>query len=198
MRIVLSLLGNFRLLSDPRILILIFFTGWLIFSQPEFAIRKHKEINRQDQNSLELILVCSQLSVILTLIDWSYFHFFPVNFKNLIIGLCLLFSGIVFRIWAIKTLGHFFTTRVVCRPDQVLIITGPYKYFRHPSYTGALMVFLGVPVLFSSVVGFTFTFVFMGLAYYRRIKAEEEALIKIFGDEYSNYMKATFGLVPGI
>ena len=110
--IQLPLLGKFHLLSDPRILILFLFSGWLIFSQPEFKIKQDETKNRGDKKSLELIFVSSLLSIAITLIDWAYFHFLPVKVANLFLVLIFMLSGVLFRIWAIKTLGKFFTTRV--------------------------------------------------------------------------------------
>lgn len=196
--IQLPLLGKFHLLSDPRILILFLFSGWLIFSQPEFKIKQDETKNRGDKKSLELIFVSSLLSIAITLIDWAYFHFLPVKVANLFLGLIFMLSGLLFRIWAIKTLGKFFTTRVEFKKDHKLITVGPYKYFRHPSYTGAFIVFLGVPFIFGSVVGLILTFLCMIIAYKHRINAEEKVLKQGFGQHYEKYMESTFGLVPGI
>jgi protein-S-isoprenylcysteine O-methyltransferase Ste14 len=43
-----------------------------------------------------------------------------------------------------------------------------------------------------------FTFVVLYIAYYFRIKAEEETLVKEFGEEYISYRKRTKKLVPWV
>ncbi|KAJ3073416.1 hypothetical protein HK102_006011 [Quaeritorhiza haematococci] len=49
-------------------------------------------------------------------------------------------AGCALRLWAFQTLGRLFTFQVGIRNNHKLIKTGPYKYLRHPSYTGSLTV----------------------------------------------------------
>jgi methyltransferase len=48
------------------------------------------------------------------------------------------------RIWVIRSLGGYWTTRLVNLPDAPLVRTGPFRYFRHPNY---LLVIADVAVL---------------------------------------------------
>ena len=48
------------------------------------------------------------------------------------------------RVWVIRTLGRFWTTRIITVPGAGLIKSGPYRWFRHPNY---LIVALEIPVL---------------------------------------------------
>jgi protein-S-isoprenylcysteine O-methyltransferase Ste14 len=57
--------------------------------------------------------------------------------------LSLMFAGIGIRLWAIKSLGKYFTFELAIRKDHKLITKGPYKYLRHPSYTGLLLEVIG-------------------------------------------------------
>lgn len=59
-----------------------------------------------------------------------------------LLGLFLLLQ--LARVWVIRTLGRFWTTRVITVVDAPLIKTGPYRWVRHPNY---LVVALEVPVL---------------------------------------------------
>ena len=59
--------------------------------------------------------------------------------------LLLLFAALqASRLWAIASLGPYWTTRVIVVPDAVSVRRGPYRFFRHPNY---LIVALEVPVL---------------------------------------------------
>ena len=60
-----------------------------------------------------------------------------------IIGLILFALGLIIRWIAIIHLGRFFTVNVAIAHDHQLITTGPYRFVRHPSYTGTLLIFLG-------------------------------------------------------
>ncbi len=60
-----------------------------------------------------------------------------------LIATSLLVSGLVLRWTAILILGRFFTARIAIHEGQTLITAGPYRYVRHPSYTGLLLAFFG-------------------------------------------------------
>ena len=61
-----------------------------------------------------------------------------------VLGLLLAIGGVALRQVAVAALGRFFTTRVTTRADQTVVDTGPYRYVRHPSYSGMLVTVLGV------------------------------------------------------
>ena len=58
-------------------------------------------------------------------------------------GLVLMCAGIAVRQWAVVTLGRFFTIDVRVQPGQTVVDRGPYRWVRHPSYTGLILTFLG-------------------------------------------------------
>src|SRR5438034_7370546 len=53
-------------------------------------------------------------------------------------GLVILAVGVALRFYAVIVLGRFFTLVVMTRSDQHVVDTGPYRWIRHPSYTGFL------------------------------------------------------------
>jgi protein-S-isoprenylcysteine O-methyltransferase Ste14 len=52
--------------------------------------------------------------------------------------------GIAIRQWAVMVLGRYFTTNVRVHPGQTVVEEGPYRWVRHPSYTGMLITFVGI------------------------------------------------------
>lgn len=48
-----------------------------------------------------------------------------------------VWAGLALHWWAVRTLGTHFPATIDIREDQPVIRTGPYRYVRHPSYTGA-------------------------------------------------------------
>ncbi|KAG0336262.1 hypothetical protein BG000_006758 [Podila horticola] len=50
------------------------------------------------------------------------------------LGIALVADAL--RKWSIVTLDRFFTYRLTIRTQHKLVNTGPYRYLRHPSYTG--------------------------------------------------------------
>ena len=116
----------------------------------------------------------------------------PVVF---IFGLLVAFAGIALRQYAIASLGPFFTVRVMTRPDQTVVEKGPYRYVRHPSYTGSLLTVLGVLLCSTNWLALAcFVLALPGFLY--RIRVEERALIEALGEPYLAYMARTKRLVP--
>lgn len=110
-------------------------------------------------------------------------------------GVLLALGGIAFRWYAITTLGRFFTTRVMTVAEQKVVDTGPYRWIRHPSYTGALMTVLGVLLCATNWISLVcFALALPGFAY--RIRVEERALAAALGQPYEEYMRRTKRLVP--
>jgi len=58
------------------------------------------------------------------------------------IALLLLSIGLALRFYGVLSLGRFFSTTAVTQSQHVLIDHGPYRFIRHPTYTGLLISFL--------------------------------------------------------
>jgi len=111
-------------------------------------------------------------------------------------GVVLMLAGIVFRQYSIWVLGRFFSTTVRIVTDHRMVTNGPYHFIRHPSYSGALLTFVGLG-LASRTWGGTFLIVALfGLVYGYRIDVEEKALKTEFGQAYIDYVKKTKRLIP--
>ena len=116
----------------------------------------------------------------------------PVIF---VFGLVLALAGIALRQYAIASLGRFFTVRVMTRPDQTVVESGPYRYVRHPSYSGSLVTLLGVLLCSTNWLTLAcFALALPGFLY--RIRVEEGALLDALGQPYRDYMGRTKRLVP--
>ena len=114
------------------------------------------------------------------------------------LALALILAGIAFRWHAIVTLGPFFTGDVAIHRDQRIVRTGPYRSIRHPSYTGLLLAFVGLGLSMGDWLGFIVVVVPVTIAVLYRIRVEEQALEDAFGEEYTDYRRATKKLIPGI
>jgi protein-S-isoprenylcysteine O-methyltransferase len=114
-----------------------------------------------------------------------------------VIGLLLMLAGIGLRWYAIFALGASFTTDVATREGQRVMQSGPYRWIRHPSYTGGLLTLVGILVCclnWASLVALALAVA--GYAF--RIRVEEEVLANGLGDEYRGYMRRTRRVIPFI
>jgi len=113
-------------------------------------------------------------------------------------ALLLLVGGLAFRWWAVITLGRFFTVDVATHADHALVDTGPFRYVRHPSYTGILLAFLGLGVSLGSWLSVTVLMVPIVAALWYRMHVEEQALRDALGAAYDTYCTRTKRLIPGV
>lgn len=112
------------------------------------------------------------------------------------VGLVLFVAGLVVRWIAIIHLGRFFTVNVAIAQDHKLITDGPYRYVRHPSYTGTFLIFLGLALCFLNYYSMVAIVVPISIAFLWRIHVEESALRANFGDQYRGYAARTRRILP--
>jgi protein-S-isoprenylcysteine O-methyltransferase Ste14 len=111
------------------------------------------------------------------------------------VGLALMAVGIALRFYAVMVLGRFFTPVVMVGSDQHVVDTGPYRWIRHPSYTGVLLAITGVLVASANWLALVGILpALAGLLY--RIRVEEQALSEELGEPYRSYMQRTKRLLP--
>jgi len=132
---------------------------------------------------------------------WLCFYFAMSNIAILpgwfvYVGIGMMLAGIALRQWAIWILGGFFSTSVRIISNQKIVKRGPYAILRHPSYTGLLIIMLGMGLATRTWLGIAATLVLFGSAIGYRINVEENAMKKEFGKEYMEYSKKTKRLVP--
>lgn len=111
-------------------------------------------------------------------------------------GLVLLVLGLIVRWIAITHLGRFFTVNVAIAQDHQLITTGPYRFVRHPSYSGTLLVFLGFGLCLLNIFSFLAILLPISAAFLWRMHVEEDALRQAFGDRYRSYAAKTRRVIP--
>jgi protein-S-isoprenylcysteine O-methyltransferase Ste14 len=111
-------------------------------------------------------------------------------------GLVLMWGGIALRIWAVRTLGSLFRTVVVIQDKHQLIIAGPYRLLRHPSYAGSLLTLAGIGLALGSWLSLLVAVLGALIGFTRRIPVEEALLHTHFGDDYTAYARRTWRLVP--
>jgi protein-S-isoprenylcysteine O-methyltransferase len=113
-------------------------------------------------------------------------------------GVVLFALGLGLRIWAICHLGRFFTVDVTIVHDHRVVADGPYRFVRHPSYSGLLLEFAGIGLALCSVPACLVLMLPIFLALLSRVRIEEAALTGALGEPYLAYIRRTKRLVPGI
>jgi protein-S-isoprenylcysteine O-methyltransferase Ste14 len=157
--------------------------------------RRMTSTQRSDRGSYWIILLVVWGSMIISFLARS--HNLGIFHNNLqYLALALLVSGIAFREWAVLSLGSSFTVVVSTTSDQTLVKRGPYRWLRHPAYSGSILTLVGFPLALGTWAGGLVILILSFAAYFYRVQVEEKALLDVFGEEYRDYMQHTWRFFP--
>lgn len=112
------------------------------------------------------------------------------------LGIALIWTGVAFRLWAVRTLGRFFRVTVTTQDDHRLIDSGPYRRLSNPSYTGAMITMAGIGLCMGNWASLAGILIFAALGFAWRIRVEEQSLRARFGADFDVYRKARWALIP--
>jgi protein-S-isoprenylcysteine O-methyltransferase len=170
-----------------------------IFGISEFALSLFLRAKSgvQDKRSLRLIWLVVLGSIFFAITVSKTVQQFALSNKSLYsVGVTLFFIGLILRWYSIIYLGRFFTVNVAIAADHKLIDSGPYRYIRHPSYTGALLAFIGFALCMSNWLSLVIILIPISAVFIYRIHVEEAALTAGLGESYTVYCKRTKRLIP--
>ncbi len=111
-------------------------------------------------------------------------------------GIILMLVGVAFRWYAIRVLGRYFSVLVAIQPGQTVVEAGPYRWLRHPSYSGAFLTLFGLGLVCGNWLSVLALMLVPGIGYGYRIAVEEKMLLAELGDPYRQYMKRTKRIIP--
>ncbi len=157
-------------------------------------------ISEKEERSQRVLWLTMLVSLILALI-FKTIALFPLHIGYLprqIIGLLIFATGLALRYIAVKHLGRLFTTDVSIYTNHQLIIAGPYRWVRHPAYTGLIIAFAGAGLAMGDFIALALLTIPVTVAFSYRINIEEKFLVKKFGKEYQDYRQQTKKLLPWI
>ena len=177
------------------------FGGWIVFEMV-FTARTGARGDAKRQNRASTLAVFGSIILAFLIIQaapqqapWAAIH--GDSWLVFGIGIALALAAFAFRLWAMATLGRFFTAALTTTPDQRVVQTGPYRYMRHPSYAAPLVIVLGAALTFANWLSLV-AVVPVFLAYSYRIRVEEKLLIAELGRDYVDYCGRTKRLIPFI
>jgi protein-S-isoprenylcysteine O-methyltransferase Ste14 len=115
-----------------------------------------------------------------------------------IAGVALMWLGLGLRVWAIAALGGSFRTTVEVDSGQPVVSTGPYRWIRHPSYLGLILIAAGFGVALGDWLSVVAAVLLPLPALAWRMHVEEAELIRVLGEPYRTYRSHTARLIPRV
>jgi protein-S-isoprenylcysteine O-methyltransferase Ste14 len=122
-------------------------------------------------------------------------RFVPLALWSAALGAALTFAGLVFAIWARFVIAGNWSSYVELKQDHELIIAGPYRWVRHPIYTGLLLAFVGSALAVGEWRGVLAVAIVVA-SFWRKLRLEETVMRRQFGEAYARYAKRVPALIP--
>jgi protein-S-isoprenylcysteine O-methyltransferase len=195
--LLVPVIANPGALRHPQLWILVAVAFAISIFQPAY-----KPVNGaappQDRGTAAQIVWSVYLTQFVGIVEAVVFRY-PESFRwdaTTTIALVLMLAGLGLRVWAVLTLGRFFTWYITVYEDHQVIRTGPFRFVRHPAYCGALILFVATMLFLHAWVGAALSLVFQLFAYVRRILYEEAMMIDRLGERYRVYTREVNALVP--
>jgi protein-S-isoprenylcysteine O-methyltransferase Ste14 len=138
------------------------------------------------------------LGFVLFIAAWAY-PLGPVTIRRTVfsdsaaVAICAL--GLFVAIWSRKVLGAEWSQDVELKKGHQLVERGPYRFMRHPIYTGHLLMGLGTAIASGLLVAFVGLVSFM-VGFWIKLNQEERLLLRVFPDEYPAYKAPVKALIP--
>jgi len=191
-----------RLPADPWIKVAALVLSWAWgFAEQSFAIRNRKRTAdaSTEKDKGGFLLISISVTVGMTVAGVAAFTGVgalpgPRLWESA--GLLILLAGAALRVHAIRTLARQFTSRVTLFESHHLVRDGAYRWIRHPSYLGQILILIGFGALLANAVALVAAPSFTTAALLMRIRVEERALEEHFGPAFDDYRRATSRLVP--
>ena len=127
---------------------------------------------------------------------------YPLNFRVLSPaapvawgGAFLCIAGLVLALWARVILGRNWSGVVTLKEGHELVERGPYRFVRHPIYTGILTMFFATALVLGHIAGFLGTLL-MFASFWIKLGHEERLMLQQFPDRYAAYQKRAKRIIP--
>lgn len=147
----------------------------------ELLIAKRNEKWMKARGALEFGQAHYRVMVLIHVLFLLLFFVEVISFNKTIssawpILLTLFFITQAGRIWALKSLGRFWNTKIIVLPHASITKRGPYRYLKHPNYVIVIIEILVIPLMFKAYFTFALFTLLNIIILSIRIPAEEQAL----------------------
>jgi protein-S-isoprenylcysteine O-methyltransferase Ste14 len=172
----------------------VFYIFWMLFEARVTLSDSRETDTKADKWSAEYYGISHGVTAIAAFaVEPYWFGSQPVWMS---IGSICFIGAVGIRVWAVVSLGTMYSHRVRVRHKHKIVNTGPYKWIRHPAYTGMLGAHVALCIAFPSIPACTALLLLLFPAVITRILVEEKALSEL--SEYKEFAEHRKRLLPGV
>jgi len=189
-----------------KVILIVLFSAFSVV-----RIQYHKAINKAgyktviEERGIYFIFLC--LLIIYEVITLFIYLLYPelIIWAVMAVPLWLRWTGALLGvlavslfIWIHRHLGKSFSVKLRIKEEQVLVISGPYQWIRHPMYSAFYLLHIAALLLTANwFIGITWL-AGLTIIIAMRVKREEAMMVDRFGEQYVYYMKRTGRFIPVI
>lgn len=126
---------------------------------------------------------------------WLHRAIFPSSPGLQFLAILVTALGIGFAFWARAYLGGNWSSSVTVKVGHQLVRTGPYRWVRHPIYSGLILGLFGTALAQRRLGGLVAVALFY-IGFKIKSRIEERTMRSTFGLEYDEYSRSTGAIVP--
>jgi protein-S-isoprenylcysteine O-methyltransferase Ste14 len=172
-----------------------FYVLWLIWALRTKPTRSREGLASRLSHRLPIIVAYVLMFIPYTAKGWLGFPIFPRELSVQLLSVVTTAVGLLFAVWARLYLGGNWSSAVTVKVGHELVRTGPYRWVRHPIYSGLVLATLGTAIANREVRGvIALVLAFIGFTIKSRV--EERAMTSTFGAQYQDYSQSTGGILP--
>ena len=183
-----------------------FYAIWLLVVAFWVARARDVKVTARRQARLprvvNLTLICGAAALLagpFVSVAWLTDRVIPVTLwkEYCAAGAGLTTLGALLMIWARIHLGRNWSSVAAVKVDHELVTDGPYRWMRHPIYSGLLLAFIGTALAIGQWRG-VLAVALVLVAFLQRIVIEDEFMREEFGAVYESYAQHVRALVPWV
>jgi protein-S-isoprenylcysteine O-methyltransferase Ste14 len=181
-------------------IVLLLWIAWLVYWAISAANVKRAVRHESNWSRASYIIPIVIASILLAVPrlpgrGFLFWRFLPAGIDAYWPGVTLIVAGLAFTVWARRRLGRNWSGTVQVKQNHQLIRDGPYRFVRHPIYTGLIVAFLGSALVIGDWFALLAVLIAFG-SFWRKLMLEERFMWETFGSVYEEYRARTAALIP--
>jgi protein-S-isoprenylcysteine O-methyltransferase Ste14 len=174
---------------------------WLLQFNPDLLAERMTGIGKPDQKSWDKVFLAMTALVffawhVVMALDAVRFRWTQMPLWLQRIGACLLLGSFYIFYLTFRENSYLSpAVRVQSERGQTVVSTGPYKYVRHPLYSGFVLYAVGTALLLGSGYGLIGALLLIAMIAWRAVREERVLQEELKG--YDNYLsRVRYRLIP--
>jgi protein-S-isoprenylcysteine O-methyltransferase Ste14 len=170
---------------------------WLLAARDVKPVRQHETLSSRLTYMVPLFLGGITMSLSRAPAPWLNARFLPRGLVVSGIGLAVLVAGLLVTVWARRHLGRNWSGTITVKEEHSLVRGGPYRYVRHPIYSGLILALIGTVIGIGdwrALIGAAL----IAVSFAIKLSFEERMLAPVFGEQLVRYRAEVPALFPHI